>query len=140
MGFVNRAAARALGEAGLRADLAWRAGGSKRCGGEKEEGEGSTLGAHDRLPRPHDDLWAAEVRAVRRSLTISIPKLPRCFAVAPAPFGRGGRSAMEFDACGVYGGLWAFGGRFSGPGAYLSLTLGRTAWELAAEQSRSAVS
>ena len=47
---------------------------------------------------------------------------------------------MEFDACGVYGGLWAFGDRFSGPGAYLSLTLGRTAWELAAEQIRSAVS
>ena len=27
---------------------------------------------------------------------------------------------------GVYGGLWAFGDRVPGPGAYLSLTLGRT--------------
>ena len=34
--------------------------------------------------------------------------------------------------CGACGGLWAFGDRVSGPGAYLSLTLGRTAWELAA--------
>ncbi len=52
-------------------------------------------------------------------------KLLRGFAAAPAPFGRG-VAAMEFHACGVYGGLWAFGDRVSGPGVYLSLTLGST--------------
>ena len=42
----------------------------------------------------------------------------------------GGGLLLEFGD-GAYGGLWAFGGRFSGPGAYLSLTLGCAAWELA---------
>ena len=35
---------------------------------------------------------------------------------------------------GAYGGLWADGDRFSGPAAYLSLTLGRAGRELAAGQ------
>ena len=50
-----------------------------------------------------------------------------------ACFVHGGRLLLEFGD-GAYGGLWAFGGRFSGPGAYLSLTPGHTAWELAASR------
>ena len=50
-----------------------------------------------------------------------------------ACFVHGGRLLLAFGG-GAYGGLCACGDRVSGPCAYLSLTLGCAAWELAAGQ------